>query len=470
MVQRSSVVFWIVAMAVVVAVAATAVSAPVASLAFVLVPVLVYFTLRKMDLWRILTVGTLLSLAAESSNQAFLVSAAAPLRFAFPAGICALLLAKPHSHRSLPVRVRWWGGLILTFTAASVAWSANPMESAVQVIALVLIWGAIYLSCVARWTKYNVLIQDLVVVYWALVAIVLACLAVGIVGLPEARSYDGRFEGLFASATTLGLVAALAIPLGLGLSSQRRGRVLYAAGTAALLTGLVLSGSRGAVGSVVLGALYVVWRRGSTGVLRYLVPAVAILSLVILATPLLKNTSPLMRDVASRISAAGGGDFTSGRMEAWDAAVLLWKERLIGGHGYRTTESLFEGLRAKGDLRFTQDTAHNQFLAIAVELGAIGLILVAGLIASIARHTFRSRESLGFALSTCLVVGLGTQLFEAGLFGTGSVFAFAFWLLAGAAVVESREADGWTRVRRTNPKSARSVAIAPPMAREELRP
>jgi O-antigen ligase len=410
---------------------------PILTLVLLLVVVLAYRILRNTDVWQLLTIGSILSLVAASSNQPAVATTLSPFRFLLPAAVCFYLVLQPSRRQKFPSSVGYWATAVVLFTALSIFWSTDPRNSASQVVALGLTFAAIYLTATRRWTG-DTMLRDLAVIYWTLVAIVAASVLAGPAGLPEARAFYGRYQGIFASANTLGEIAAMAIPLGLGLWATRRDRLIYLVGVAILLSGLGLAESRGAIGALALGGIFFAWRGGARGVVRYVVPAAAVLALAVALVAVLNPSAVAVDTLVQRFNAAGSTDFTNSRSAAWQSAINIWMSSPIIGHGYRTTEGLFQGLKAQGLLDFGPNTAHNLALEVAVELGIIGLVLVLGLLAAIVQAAGHTTSTIGRAAAVCVVVGLGTQLFESGLFGTGSLFAFLFWLVAAAAAVDSR--------------------------------
>lgn len=95
---------------------------------------------------------------------------------------------------------------------------------------------------------------------------------------------------------------------------------------------------------------------------------------------------------------------TSYRFDVWREVFAKLSETPLVGHGYDTG---IEFYLAKLNSTFT-DT-HSIHVGVLYELGVIGLIIWAGLYASLARDFFRSEKSFLVILSSCLVLfGIGS--------------------------------------------------------------
>ncbi len=81
---------------------------------------------------------------------------------------------------------------------------------------------------------------------------------------------------------------------------------------------------------------------------------------------------------------------TSGRLELMKTGLMVWGERPLTGTGLGTLESRFSGVcpPAQQDLRVVE--VHNDWLQLGIELGAVGLLLAAVLVAACAALWWRS--------------------------------------------------------------------------------
>jgi O-antigen ligase len=84
--------------------------------------------------------------------------------------------------------------------------------------------------------------------------------------------------------------------------------------------------------------------------------------------------------------------------------------------------------------------AHNSYIEICLELGAIGLILCLVLLGCVTLEIVRARQedlplpcgTLAPYLAGCFIAGLVNQSCEAALFSAGSVICIVFWFVVAA--------------------------------------
>ncbi|MCU1438812.1 MAG: exopolysaccharide production protein [Naasia sp.] len=280
----------------------------------------------------------------------------------------------------------------------------------------------------------------------------------------RAELFDGgRIQGILGNANLLGFVALLLVIVTgclLAGGAVRRGTgwaaIILAAGTLALTRSSTVLAAALATGVVLL--LAVLWRRNRIAGAVALVAAVtALASAGSVAAPLIVSAS----------------DDLTGRIDIWTTVGGLFTERPVLGWGWTSYWQpwvpLFQELAVRKGVVYLQ--AHNAYLDVAFQLGALGLLLFLGLVVgtcvAVARNglparadfragTRRLAESaseaptahgdwyLGRLLPGLLLAALLTQaLAESRLLVEGNWALFCVVVLASAGAV--REARGSTR-------------------------
>src|SRR5262249_15743777 len=126
----------------------------------------------------------------------------------------------------------------------------------------------------------------------------------------------------------------------------------------------------------------------------------------------------------------------SGRLEVWQNAWELAKERPYFGYGYGTVGTLFErGAFNSAITEFQGGDLHNSYLEVLLDLGWIGItsfILLVTVIFFVAiRAMIRHRDSPAYSfvvmLVASLIAGVSSAIFESWLIAPGSIFSFPFW-------------------------------------------
>jgi O-antigen ligase len=186
----------------------------------------------------------------------------------------------------------------------------------------------------------------------------------------------GRPGGFTSNPVYFGGLCALGTILGAALASDRRSPSLMIAG-AVSGAGVMLSGSRVALGAVVVGSLALAAWRGR----RALVPLVAAGAGHVVGYLVNASIGGSSTGVDRAVS-EGGFD---GRWETWGYALRAFAERPITGWGFGRFRSGVQGhytpefvaSYARRDIGVAWFDAHNIVLAVLVAAGAVGLVLAA---------------------------------------------------------------------------------------------
>lgn len=262
--------------------------------------------------------------------------------------------------------------------------------------------------------------------------------------------YAGQFLGTLGNVGLMTAVLCIAIPVFWTAMLRMRGKERFALliplglSLAALFGSKVEAGIVGVFGAALLTVPVVVPEKGrNRRMLAAASGAVIVLGLAVVY--LFGEQLPGFLYEANRVMHAQAEDtFGSGRIYIWRSVLPLIQERPVFGGGPETL-----GLR--GDIQFERfseelgimlrsyvDTAHNEYLNIAVELGIPALVFYLGsLICGAVFWVKKSPESSAAAICGAGVMGYCVQAF----FGISSVVSAPFfWLTLGLLVSAGREA------------------------------
>jgi O-antigen ligase len=398
---------------------------------------------HRVDVWRCLVAALLVAYSAASAAIPSLLGWPSALRFVLLGLLAGYLCLQPRRRRHLAEIQRWRrirsasarAAVFMVLAIASIAWSSSPARTGLQAVALLLLIVAVAFTATRRWTTTERLVGDVRLVYWVLVGLTVPSFVGGVTHASFAYGYLGRYHGYFQSATTTAMVAALAVLLGWGLLSVSRHRGLYWASLAVCVATLVVAQSRGVIMALAGAGAWLAWKGGTRRLVRAGSLAIVTVSLVVLVAPAFGGSPPLVGPLVERFIPQEGVDYSTARVDAWERAVELWRERPILGHGFRSGETLFEQEREAGRLEFGFNTTHNGYLQVLLELGAVGLLVFVAAMVQVLRVVPKRAPPFRSSLSGVVVFGLLAQFTESPVFGTGSLFAFLYWLLVAAAVV-----------------------------------
>lgn len=401
----------------------------------------------KMGVWRVLVCVSFAASAGHGNaatkllleDQVWYAMQFAPLILA---GAIALLVGRG---RPAPWGPRVLILLLVVLAAASASWSAEPATSIAQA-GLFLVVASFLVASMPRWTSRSALAGDVA----TLVGIAAAAQMLGLFGWTSGAAWAlsdyGRYQGILTNPNFAGELSAVAIPASIYLFTvypRPTGRIMLLAAQAALLTSLVLSGSRGALLAAIMGVLATFAMRSQrVRAIRALWAASAVVALAYLVRPTLFNG---LFDSFSRIQQRT--DLSAGRFEIYAEVIQRWQEHPIAGAGFRTAEDFGRGTV----------TAHNIYLSLLAELGVIGALMFLALLVSLWKSSARQgpeRALVGPALAVLIL-----QLTESTLFGFGGATPLLswLWLFAFAAAGSIKRAESAppgippTRAQRPQP-------------------
>ncbi|HRZ86199.1 MAG TPA: O-antigen ligase family protein [bacterium] len=236
-------------------------------------------------------------------------------------------------------------------------------------------------------------------------------------GVLKPFEYRGRLSGTLLSPNHFGNLVAVAIPVLVSLlatagetavTKRRFGPLLRAAmllGIAAMAAALIMTRSRGSMIAALAGlGVLAVGMLVQRPVKRSALIAVLALIVVIPAGMM-----------AGRCGRAGGAKAYEGdraRVAVWQDTVEMIRRRPLAGYGLGSYRWEFPAFKREGISRVV-DYAHNDYLQIAAETGAVGLFLflaVAGMVVAQGLqtgYTSKPGGTLAFGLTAAMIAGLG---------------------------------------------------------------
>lgn len=369
---------------------------------------------------------------AASHIQPWNVPGARALRWVVLAELAAFavaLLVVRRSPRVAGLAVLAPAAALALLAAASTAWSADPRLTLGRALAFVVL--LVTFAAVATATRERPGLAGAV-----LLAVVAAAAVIAIAGLvellhardqaivPATRGQGARYNGIGQNPNQIAMLLALVLPLTLWLVREAASpaRRLTAAALLALFAGsIVASGSRGATFAASAGCLAYVMlafrRRRVRGVLG--VAAATVLAALALQLPPEADVDPVLNedfgvtpvlseyDVNAKLpleseygfpapdapEARRTLIFSSGRVEAWGQAVDQALERPLVGFGFGTEDRVF----VDRSYLFVSDRVENSFVGMLLELGPLGVLLLAGSLAVPLAAWWRTHRRGGLA-------------------------------------------------------------------------
>jgi exopolysaccharide production protein ExoQ len=285
--------------------------------------------------------------------------------------ILALILRRPRLLSRLIVGLPWIG-LLAVLAIASTAWSLDPLLTLRRSLPFALA-GLFGLYFAARFPPT----RQLAILRFAMIALALATIAVALfapaIGLDHSPGHATDWQGVFTQKNACGRIMVLAtavILIGESPTVTRPSRLLS---FALFVFVLVMSGSRAAW--IIEAAVLLLWL-----LLAIARPAGPRPKLIFaIATPFAILALGIVLFIAFPYLASFlGRDATlSGRTAIWARVGQFIAHRPLLGYGYDAFWRGMQGpsLQFAASVHFIVAHAHNGFLEITLELGAVGLVL-----------------------------------------------------------------------------------------------
>ena len=331
------------------------------------------------------------------------------------------LAIRPERRAPLSAAARLWLAL-LGVAALSYAWSINRTETATGVTALGSLIAMAAVVSARRFSKRELDVLQSSLILSAALSGLIAVYQWRTDTLDVSESVAGRFalvgDDPNHTAAALLLPAAAALVAALDTSWRASRRVAGAVAFALAGVAVVLTASRGGLVSLtVLMVAVFVRRLGLRRTIALVVPALALL----IALPLPADQR------------APGG---TGREEIWTIGIVCCDEGCWFGSGLDTFPDIHEEMAiarpemAVLELRFAP---HNVWLGALVELGVVGLVLLAAIMACAFGVSLQSPHQLRDAASASILAML-----VASFFITALQFKYFWLVILMATVIASR--------------------------------
>lgn len=330
--------------------------------------------------------------------------------------------------------VRWlgamrWAGAIACFAIVSSFWSQFPLFTLRRSIPFALaglfgLWFAV---------EFPVR-RQLSILWMSMIGLALGTIALALffpqIGLDASPGHYTDWQGAFTSKNGCGRIMVLATTVAL---SRERGLARSLPSVALFLFVTIMSGSRGAwvIEAAVL-AIYAAFRLAgrADGRTRIIILVSSLVTVVVAAIVGVSH-------IAALASLLGRDPTLSGRTEIWRQVWPFIMKRPIFGRGYSGFWRGIQGesFKVVAAMRFILFHAHNGFLEIWLELGSLGLLLIAG-------SYLRAWRKLWPTLRSGQVERVMPMLFVLVLIGlydldenTLLIYNGLFWVLYVAALV-----------------------------------
>lgn len=317
--------------------------------------------------------------------------------------LAALLSGAKHPQ---PLLLPW---AFVALAAASSMWSASSSTALSYAVAL-----AVPLFIAGQIVANLPFDRFLVIADWTLRAIVVASVIIAVlepsIGLQE-RVYDGALRGLYAHKNGMGFIVIIAAVTLLARNWTPRKRSF---GSACWLLGylgvLVWANSAGAI------ALFLV-SLGVYQLTRWFAvhPSKIRGSLSVVAVCFIGAVAVIAAPLAPAIFQLFGKDLTfTGRIYIWEGAIEAWREHFWLGYGWMNILGADDEAAAaiRQTAGYTVRSTHNGYLATALQLGVVGVILSVSLMIWLLSRTWRAAaanpgpQSL-WSLQVALILILG---------------------------------------------------------------
>jgi O-antigen ligase len=283
--------------------------------------------------------------------------------------------------------------LVLVLAGAALADATFGRPEAMRAILAALFFGAVLVALLGLymlWVSHDQAVQ------------------------PASTQYPARYRGLGQNPNTVSLLLALATPLGLWLWTETKSlgrRIALAAALLFLDGSIVASGSRGAVIAALAGA--VVWLATASLPWPRRVAFVAAAAVVFVAdvaimqvpkalpaappsaqssgTHRVVRNAELTNPLSDEIGGSGAPIKrtlfgTSGRAQAWDAALHQAARRPVAGYGFATESEVFVD-RYYG---FDSSVPENSYIGVLLQLGVVGVVVFVALVVALVVAAFRA--------------------------------------------------------------------------------
>lgn len=332
------------------------------------------------------------------------------------------------------LKAAWLPIAFVVLAAASSLWSVNQELTARRSLALA---GAVLVAAYlvgALGYKRTVTLVTVLLAAAALLSVVVA-VVVPDFGVHQVGAHVGRWKGVYLHKNLLGREMALAGGLFAvaAIHARRAGGRLFWAMMTVLAVALIVQAQSAtglvAVAGAVGTALVVRMVRGRPAL------AAAFVALVLVGVTVVGMLVSLAPD---RLFALVGRDVSvTGRTTLWSLVLGKAEEQPVLGHGYRAFWASPGGETISQTLAWRVGHAHNSWLDVGLDLGAVGLLLVAALVFLPLRRWLTAGRSASRYHEVGVVVAVAALLVsmsDSVLLGPNNVFLLLLFVqcVAGA--------------------------------------
>ncbi len=317
-------------------------------------------------------------------------------------------------------RLHLFHWLSLTFAlwyVISLWWSVAPEDSpflvgVVEGVALtILIWDIFWSEA-----RVQAAMQAFLLGGYVSIATTLAEFLQG----HQARHWEKRFAGSGFDPNDIALLLAIGIPMAVYLAQRQQGAPLlrFLNFLFPIATGfaIILSGSRGALLAAAPAYLFYLIALARLKLQWRMVMAAVLLGAVVGATRL-NLSEPLQR--LGAVANSASDDHLSGRQDIWHAGWIVYGQHPLLGIGGGAFLSATQSLNGQGQPLI----AHNTYLSVLTELGPVGFLIFAALIATVVASALRQPR---LPQQACL---LALLVWAIGVFALSWEFRSQTWFL-----------------------------------------
>jgi len=337
------------------------------------------------------------------------------------------------------------GGLFAAYIMAGLASlisSYNPHETLVEVVKLCLYLGVFFLTATLNKDERQRLLRLMVLVIFL----------VALMGLLLFLLIDAsRIEATFVNANPLGIYLVMGFFLA-AVQYLSNGKKAILTAAAVIGSGVILTGSRGSMLAGLVPFVLLVFRTARQTKVQNnykdIKRLVQVVLTVIILVGLLSSIAPALQGHYGQLldSQAGQellkrnvlrtGNFVSGsvggRWSFWKVAVKEFQDHPILGVGAGNYHNAY--FQYWNQDRFYSRFAHNHYLQVLAETGALGFGLFLLLLAALTRQVWANRNRNDSLYQACVLAGMAFLL-HIGIDFSWDMPAvtLTFWALAGMA-------------------------------------
>jgi len=326
--------------------------------------------------------------------------------------------------------------LFMLLSIASTLWSASPSLTIAGATTLIGLFGVYTIVTAVPWSSNSMRLVQAAVLGGGVVA---GLLAIHMFANGQRYLWTERASLLLGASRSTDpnhFGTSLILPLMLGLNgaaAARKARLLSFLPVAIVAAAIALTGSRGAILGAIVAAAVLLWENRGLGrrLFALIIVLFAILTVLALTVP---ADIALRYSLTSVLTSQG-----SGRLPLWKLALVAFRQKPLLGWGYNTFSFLSQGLVADyipWTVTFGQ-VAHNIYLQVLSEMGAIGLVLL--LVTLWAHYRAAARGATDKPSLTPVTAALIGILVTSATLGTLNYKYF--WLVQMLAVAKVRIVD-----------------------------